>query len=82
MGRIEDCKKFIECLSAHFDGELDDDLLREFEEHLERCEQARALVHTFERTIVLHKKTTKSSIPPDVHARLMEALRACAEEQD
>lgn len=82
MGRIEDCRKFIECLSAHFDGELDGDLLIEFEEHLERCERAQTLVHTFERTIVLHKKTGTSSVPSDVHARLMEALRACAEEQD
>jgi anti-sigma factor RsiW len=82
VGRIEDCKKFIECLSAHFDGELDGDLLIEFEEHLERCERAQALIHTFERTIVLHRKTRGLVVPEDVHARLMAALRACSEEQD
>lgn len=73
----EECKKFMECLSAHFDGELDGELLAWFEEHVESCEDARAMVRTFERTIALHRSSRVSSIPGDVHERLLEAIRKC-----
>ncbi len=77
MTDTDECKKFIECLSAHFDGELDAELLVKFEEHLRFCEEARAMVRTFERTIVLHRGGRALSVPPDVHERLLEAIRKC-----
>ena len=77
MSHEEDCRKFIECLSDHFDGELDGELLVAFEEHLETCEQARALVRTFERTIILHSRAREKEVPEDVHRRLLAAIEKC-----
>jgi anti-sigma factor RsiW len=74
-----DCKRFMECLSAYFDGELDGELRVEFEKHLRFCENARGMVRTFEQTIVLHRRG-RAPLPPDVHERLLEAIRRCSEE--
>lgn len=79
MSHVDDCKKFIECLSAHFDGELDPELEEEFMLHFRMCGRAKALVRTFERTIILHRTTRRKSLPADVHARLAAAIRACEE---
>lgn len=82
MSHVNDCEKFVRYLSEHFDGELDQELEVEFMMHFEHCERARALVHTFERTIVLHRETgkretDKRSLPREVHERLLAAIRAC-----
>ncbi len=82
MSRVEDCKKFIQYLSEHFDGELGEELEVEFMLHLEQCEQARALVRTFERTIILHRQTRRTTLPPDIHERLRAAIRACQESDE
>jgi anti-sigma factor RsiW len=81
MTGIRDCRKFIECLSAHFDGELPEDLLVEFEKHLRYCENARAVVRTFERTIILHRGGGGTPVPEDVHARLLRAIEECRGEE-
>lgn len=74
-----DCKRFLECLSDHFDGELDEELLLEFEAHIEACENARALVRTFDSTIKVHRKTSEVEMPEDVRRRLHEAVKSCME---
>lgn len=81
VANIDDCKKFIDCLSAHFDGELDGELLVEFEEHLRTCEKARVLVRTFERTIILHSRAREREVPADVHQRLLAAISHCMDEE-
>jgi anti-sigma factor RsiW len=82
MDHIDDCKKFIECLSAHFDGELDGELLIEFEHHLETCTKAQVLVRTFERTIILHRRSRQQDVPSDLHERLLAAVRRCCEGEE
>ncbi|MBN2565863.1 MAG: zf-HC2 domain-containing protein [Candidatus Eisenbacteria bacterium] len=82
MDHVDDCKRFIECLSAHFDGELDGELLIEFEHHLQTCSRAQVLVRTFERTIVLHRSARQQAVPADIHRRLLEAVKRCCEEGD
>jgi anti-sigma factor RsiW len=82
MSHEEDCKKFIDCLSDHFDGELDGELLVAFEEHLRTCDKAKVLVRTFERTIVLHGRVRKQEVPEDVHRRLLAAIEKCRNQQD
>ena len=47
--------------------------------HYEHCERAQALVRTFERTIILHKQTSRKVLPKDIHERLMAAIKACRE---
>ena len=77
MDEIRDCKRFLECMSAHFDGELDRELIIEFEQHLRFCSTARAILSTFERTIILHRQRRPDRVPEDVHTRLLEAIEKC-----
>ncbi len=80
MSHVDDCKKFIECLSAHFDGELEPELEAEFMLHYRVCARARTLVRTFERTIVLHRHVSGKPVPRDIHERLLRALEECRKE--
>jgi len=82
VSHVDDCKKFIHCLSEHFDGELDAELEIEFMHHVEYCERAGALLRTFERTIILHQQTGRKALPPDIHERLRAAIRACQESDE
>lgn len=82
MDDIMECKRFLECLSAHFDGELDDELVVQFEQHLRFCADARTVVKTFERTITLHRRAQPGRIPDDVHARLLKALEECRKSRE
>ncbi|MEA3409365.1 MAG: zf-HC2 domain-containing protein [Candidatus Eisenbacteria bacterium] len=82
MSHVDDCKKFIHCLSEHFDGELDAELEIEFMQHIQYCEKAKAILHTFERTIILHRQTGGTTLPPGIHERLLDALRACRESHE
>jgi anti-sigma factor RsiW len=82
VSHSDDCSRFIECLSAHFDGELDPELEKEFRLHYETCERARVLVRTFERTIILHRQTVAAKVPAGMHDRLVAAIKACWEERE
>jgi hypothetical protein len=76
---VDDCKTFIACLSRYFEKDMDDEVRVEFERHLRFCTDARTMVHTFERTIVLHRKNLGEPIPEGLHERLLEAIRKCSE---
>ena len=82
VSHVDDCRKFIQYLSEHVDGELDPELEVEFMLHLQYCEKARAILHTFERTIILHRQTRRKVLPRDVHERLRAAIRACQESDE
>lgn len=77
MSHVDDCKKFIACLSEHFDGELPAELEAEFMLHYRTCERARTIVRTFERTIILHRRASGEPLPKDVHERLLKAIEEC-----
>ena len=79
MSHVDDCRKFIQYLSEHIDGELDETLEAEFMKHVVYCERARIILRTFEQTIVLHRQTRVKTVPGDVHERLRAAIRACEE---
>lgn len=76
---IDDCKSFIACLSLYFEEELEGEVLIEFERHLRFCSNARAMVHTFERTIVLHRMNRGQAPPEGLHERLITAIERCSE---
>jgi anti-sigma factor RsiW len=76
---IDDCKSFIACLSQYFEGEVDEQVRIEFERHLRFCSDARAILHTFERTIILHRRNTGRPLPEGLHDRLLAAIRACSD---
>ena len=76
-----DCEDFLRCLSDYFDGELDAKVRVQVEEHTRTCRDARSFAATFERTIRLHQKPDAPEVPPDVHERLLDAVRKCAAKQ-
>lgn len=77
-----DCRGLLESLSAYLDGEADEELRLEIEEHLRSCVKAQTMLRTFRRTIVLHQvvEVEELAVPADVCIRLREALRKCIEE--
>lgn len=76
---VDDCKSFIACLSRYFEGEIDEEVRIEFERHLRFCSDARAIVHTFERTIILHRMNAGRALPEGLHERLLAAIKACTD---
>jgi anti-sigma factor RsiW len=80
MDDIKECKRFLECLSARFDGELDEELVVQFEQHLRFCTNARCIVKTFERTITLHRQRRPDRVPAEMHERLLKAIKECSGE--
>lgn len=72
-----DCEEFLKCLSDYFDGELDELIRVDFEAHLRECKNARVVMRTLERTIVLHRGMQQRKVPADVHARLIDAIEKC-----
>ncbi len=79
---VDDCKSFIACLSLYFEGEIDEEIRIEFERHLKFCSDARAMVHTFERTIILHRRSRGESLPEGLHEHLIEAIRKCSDTEE
>jgi predicted anti-sigma-YlaC factor YlaD len=77
-----DCKGLLQALSAYLDGEADEELTLEIEEHLRYCVKAQTMLRTFERTIVLHRVVHQRALPDDVRIRLHEALRRCVEGEE
>jgi len=82
VSHVDDCKKFVQALSEHFDGELTAEIEAEFMRHYVHCERARALVRTFERTIILHRQAGGRGLPVEVHERLMVVIKECAEGEE
>jgi anti-sigma factor RsiW len=80
---VLDCKKLLDYLSAYLDGDVDEELRLEIEQHLRLCSRAQAIVHTFEQTIVLHHEGTRAAaLPTEVRIRLHAALRRCLEGEE
>lgn len=77
-----DCKGLLQSLSAYLDGEVDDELRLEIEEHLRNCLKAQAMIRTFERTIVLHRVAEDHGVTAEVHIRLHEVVRKCFEGEE
>lgn len=77
-----DCKGLLESLSAYLDGEADEELRLEIEEHLRSCVKAQTMLRTFERTIVIHRVVEVEGVPTEVHVRLHEVVRKCTEGEE
>jgi len=77
-----DCKGLLMSLSAYLDGEADEELRLEIEEHLRSCVKAQTMLRTFERTIVLHRVVQVEGVPTEVRVRLHEVVRKCAEGEE
>ena len=64
------CRQVIDKISEYIDGELDPELVRELERHLEHCEDCRIVVDTTRKTVEIFCHTEPAALPEDVRARL------------
>ena len=64
------CRQVIDKISEYIDGELDPELVRELERHLEHCEDCRIVVDTTHKTLEIFYHTEPAGLPDDVRQRL------------
>ena len=69
------CKVLLGSLSDYIDGELQDELCRQIDEHLKTCEDCRIVVNTLQKTIDIYKQMDSTTDLPDgVKERLFAKL--------
>jgi anti-sigma factor RsiW len=69
------CRQVIDKISEYIDGELDPELVRELERHLQHCEDCRVVVDTTRQTVEVFCHTEPAPLPSDVHERLNQMFR-------
>ncbi len=69
------CREYIDDLNGFLDGELDDDLCREIEQHIGQCNNCRIMVDTMRQTVALCREGRPEKLPPDLEAKLSSKLR-------
>ena len=60
------CRQVVDKISEYLDGELDPELVRELERHLEHCEDCRVVVDTTRKTVEVFCDTEPAPLPNDV----------------
>jgi anti-sigma factor RsiW len=75
MSEKAECHRLIHLLSDYVDGELDESLCRELEEHINGCDNCRIVVNTLKKTVSLYQTEENTcSCPDDVRERLYKRL--------
>ncbi|MEM7584228.1 MAG: zf-HC2 domain-containing protein [Acidobacteriota bacterium] len=78
------CKDLINFLMGYLDGELPDEEMRHFDEHLGLCEDCTAYLESYKETVRLGKMICRpddslpADIPEDLVSAILEARRAGA----
>jgi anti-sigma factor RsiW len=73
--KVLNCKKALGEVSNYLDGELDEELKRTLEAHLNKCHKCYALFDTTQKTIEIYCDDKLFALPDDVRTRLHEALK-------
>lgn len=68
------CKEFLTELSDFLDENVDQELRRHLEAHVNECPNCFVILDTTRRTIRVYQGMDAKTIPDDVHSRLMQAL--------
>jgi predicted anti-sigma-YlaC factor YlaD len=69
------CKLILGSLSDFIDGELQEELCAEIEEHLKGCDNCRIVVNTLRKTVELYERTSEQvELPEEVKERLFLKL--------
>lgn len=75
MKKDLNCGALLESLSDYVDGDLQEALCKEIEEHIANCDDCRVVVDTLKKTIYLYHKTSeRADIPLGVRERLFHHL--------
>lgn len=69
------CKRAINQITGYLDGNLDEELKKVLEGHLDKCHDCHAVFDTTKKTIELYCDGKIFPLPDDVRTRLHEALR-------
>jgi len=71
----EKCRYLLSSLSEYIDGNLDDNLCSQLEQHMAGCENCRVVVDTLRRTVTLyHAEASLTDAPEDIRQRLFQRL--------
>jgi anti-sigma factor RsiW len=68
------CKDFLRELSDYLDESLDAEVREKLEAHITECPNCWVIADTTRKTIRIYKGMEPHPMPPDVEARLMQAL--------
>jgi anti-sigma factor (TIGR02949 family) len=68
------CRDRLGILSDYLDGELDEQLCAELEQHMDGCGNCRIVVDTLQKTIVLYRDYGHEEVPEDIKSRLYAVL--------
>ncbi len=69
------CKDMVKNLNAYIDGELDNALCGEIEEHINSCSNCQVVVNTLKKTIQIYQSDGRETkLPPEVRKRLYASL--------
>ena len=67
--------KCFQRISEYLDGELEDKICREIDEHLRQCPECRQYVDSLRKTIQLCKRAAMEEMPKDIHDRIRSKIR-------
>jgi len=73
LSRSEQCREMVAKLSEYLDGELNDDLCSEVDDHLSDCAPCESLLDSLRLTIELVEELPAPPLPDDVRRRVREA---------
>jgi predicted anti-sigma-YlaC factor YlaD len=69
------CCNYLGNLSDYIDGELQEEICSQIEEHMKTCENCRVVVNTLKKTVELYEQCAeKSELPGEVKERLFARL--------
>jgi len=68
------CRDFLGQLSDYIDGELEEELCAQIEQHIAGCDNCRIMIDTLRKTIILYKTQPQANVPDRVHEALIKVL--------
>ncbi|HDR14586.1 MAG TPA: hypothetical protein ENN79_03690 [Desulfobacteraceae bacterium] len=78
----KECRPYFALLSDYLDGELNPEIRRDLEAHLENCPACSQCLRSLKRSIELYHEASGQEAPPEVVARLKSALKECMERSE
>ena len=72
---MKKCNQKIQDICDYIDGELDQALCEEIDNHLKECRNCRIMVDTLRQTVVLCREGKQEHLPANIQDKLNEALR-------
>lgn len=70
----QNCRDLLGQLSDYIDGELEEELCAQIEQHMAGCDNCRIMIDTLRKTIILYKTQPQANVPDRVHEELVKML--------